>query len=130
MRYEAVIFDLFGTLVDNILYEEYMNVLRQVAPILGVPFDEFMRLWSETGSERSLGTYTTIEANMEYICYKLGVNLSDSLYRYLLNDSKVTHMVIDGVGKFINFRKYLGEAVERGVKEACVRFEQLLETEK
>jgi predicted nucleic acid-binding Zn-ribbon protein len=58
---------------------------------------------------------------------KIGANLSDSLYKYLLDDSKVPHMVIDGVGKFINFRKYLGEGVERGVKEACGRFVKLLE---
>jgi len=35
-------------------------------------------------------------------------------------------MVIDGVGKFIDFRKYLGLAVERGVKEVCERIEKIL----
>lgn len=59
---------------------------------------------------------------------KIGTNISDDLYKYLLDDSKVPHVVIDGVGKFINFRKYLGEAVERGVKEVCSRIETILGT--
>jgi hypothetical protein len=37
-------------------------------------------------------------------------------------------MVIDGVGKFINFKKYLGESAERGVKEVCSRVEHVLGT--
>jgi len=74
MKYEAVIFDLFGTLVDNIDYEEYMKILRQVASILAVLFDDFMRLWSETSRQRSLGAFTTIEDNFKYICEKMGVD--------------------------------------------------------
>lgn len=58
----------------------------------------------------------------------IGTKMSDGLYKYLLDDSRVPHMVIDGVGKFINFRKYLGEAFERGAKEVCNRIENLLGT--
>jgi len=52
--------------------------------------------------------------------------MSEGLYEFLLKDSKVPDMVIDGVGKFINFRKYLGEAVERGAKEVCDRIDKAL----
>jgi len=74
MKYEAVIFDLFGTLVDSYSSEEYQCVLSQMASILTVPFDSFRRLWSETAGERSLGIIRTIEANLEYICKQTGVN--------------------------------------------------------
>jgi len=57
---------------------------------------------------------------------KLGSQMSEGLYEFLLKDSKVPDMVIDGVGKFINFRKYLGEAVERGAKEVCDRIDKAL----
>ena len=40
------------------------------------------------------------------------------MYDFLLQDSKVPHMVIDGVGKFIDFRKYLKTAVKRGAEKA------------
>ena len=49
---------------------------------------------------------------------EIGEQLGEELYDFLLQDSKVPHMVIDGVGKFIDFRKYLGIAVKRGAEEA------------
>jgi len=57
---------------------------------------------------------------------EIGKKLSGDLYEFLLEDSKVPDMVIDGVGKFINFKKYLGESVERGVKEVCTRVDRIL----
>lgn len=37
MKYKALIFDLFGTLVDNYCYSEYQVVLNQMASILLSP---------------------------------------------------------------------------------------------
>ncbi|MCK4387469.1 MAG: hypothetical protein KAW00_01740 [Dehalococcoidia bacterium] len=59
---------------------------------------------------------------------EMGEKLGEELYAFLLKDSKVPGMVIDGVGKFIDFKKYLGVAVERGAKEACKRIEETLGT--
>jgi hypothetical protein len=44
--------------------------------------------------------------------------IGQELYQFLLHDSKVPDMVIDGVGKFIDFKKYLGMAAEKGAGEA------------
>ena len=59
---------------------------------------------------------------------EMGEKLGEELYAFLLKDSKVPGMVIDGVGKFIDFKKYLGVAVERGAKEVCKRVEETLGT--
>ena len=59
---------------------------------------------------------------------EIGKNLGEELYSFLLKDSKVPHMVIEGVGKFIDFKKYLGVAVDRGAKETCKRIEEILGT--
>ena len=67
---------------------------------------------------------TTLAGGITY--EEIGDKLGEELYVFLLKDSKVPHMVIDGVGKFIDFRKYLGLAVERGVKEVCERIEKIL----
>jgi len=61
---------------------------------------------------------------------EMGKKLGEELYSFLLKDSKVPDMVIEGVGKFIDFKKYLGLAVERGAKEACKRTEEILGTGK
>ncbi|MFC2024251.1 hypothetical protein ACFLTJ_01550 [Chloroflexota bacterium] len=59
---------------------------------------------------------------------KIGKKLSDELYTFLLEDSKVPNTVVNGVGKFIDFKKYLGVAAERGSEEICKRVEEILRT--
>jgi len=49
---------------------------------------------------------------------EIGEKLAEELYTFLLKDSKVPQMVIDGVGKFIDFRKYLRLASRQGAEEA------------
>jgi len=60
---------------------------------------------------------------------EIGEKLQEGLYTFLLKDSRVPGMVIDGVGKFIDFKKYLGIAAERGAKEACKHTEEILRKE-
>ncbi len=57
---------------------------------------------------------------------EIGEKLGEELYSFILEDSKVPDMVIDGVGKFIDFRKYLGMAAEKGAEEASKHAEQTL----
>ncbi|MDY7018818.1 MAG: hypothetical protein SU899_01905 [Chloroflexota bacterium] len=57
---------------------------------------------------------------------KIGEKLVEELYGFLLKDSKVPGMVIEGVGKFIDLKKYLGVAGERGAKEVGKRIEEIL----
>jgi DNA repair exonuclease SbcCD ATPase subunit len=57
---------------------------------------------------------------------EIGKRLGEELYSFLLKDSKVPHIVIESVGKFIDFRKYLGLAAERGSQEAGKRAQERL----
>ncbi len=56
---------------------------------------------------------------------EMGKKLSEELYHFLLKDSKVPGAVLKGVGQFIDFKKYLDLAVERGAKEVCNRIERI-----
>ena len=70
---------------------------------------------------------TAIESLVEMIPgEEIGKRLGEELYNFLLQDSKVPHMVIDGIGKFIDFRKYIEIAVKRGVEEASDHAKQKL----
>ncbi len=60
----------------------------------------------------------------EEITQKLG----EEMHNYLLKDSKVPKAVIEGVGKFINFERYMGAAVKRGAQEAGKRVNELLDS--
>ena len=53
-------------------------------------------------------------------------NLGGELYSFLLKDSKIPDMVLDGAGRFIDFKKYLGIAIERGAGETGKTAEELL----
>ncbi len=57
---------------------------------------------------------------------EIGEKLGEELYRFLLDDSKVPDMVIEGVGKFIDFKKYLGMAARKGAAEASKVAEETL----
>jgi len=73
MKYKAVIFDLFGTLIDKFSLREGTSILRQMASVLSVPADDFAQLWFDTFDTRGLGGFKSIEANIDYICQKLVV---------------------------------------------------------
>ncbi|MHB8104868.1 MAG: HAD family hydrolase [Dehalococcoidales bacterium] len=78
MPYKAVIFDLFGTLVDSFKFIDYSQVLRETSSILKIPHDDFMRLWGSTAAQRSIGTFKTLEDNLSYICRELNVPATKS----------------------------------------------------
>ena len=77
MKYDAVIFDLFGTLVDNMHHEEFLQELTKMAGILGVPAEDFIRMWNVTWPLRSIGKLPSPEAAISYICNQLGVETND-----------------------------------------------------
>jgi septal ring factor EnvC (AmiA/AmiB activator) len=65
------------------------------------------------------GVTTAVDALGETIPHtEIGEALGAELYAYVLKDSKAPRTVIDGVGKFIDFRKYLRLAAARGSEEA------------
>jgi putative hydrolase of the HAD superfamily len=78
MKYTAVIFDLFGTLVDIFSRREYEQNITEMASILGAPYDAFYKIWLETGLRRSSGSFRTIEENLKHICRELKIKVSAS----------------------------------------------------
>jgi len=78
MKYAAVIFDLFGTLVDNFSLQEHRSILTEMASVLASSSDDFVRLWFDTFDDRVTGAFQSPEANIEYICRQLGVCVEDT----------------------------------------------------
>lgn len=77
MRYSAVIFDLFGTLVPDIMGPLYQVVAEKMAKVLSVPADQFSELWFGTVYERNIGIFQTIEDNISHICKKLNTVVNE-----------------------------------------------------
>jgi putative hydrolase of the HAD superfamily len=76
MKYKAVIFDLFGTLVDIYDRAGYYSVLREMMSVLKTPPDDFIKLWRNTNDKRATGGFRTLEENIEYIGHELKINFS------------------------------------------------------
>jgi putative hydrolase of the HAD superfamily len=77
MKYEAVIFDLFGTLVPSMSLSEHRAVLTRMADALSAPPDDFVQLWFDTHNERMTGIFQSPNDNVAYICRTLGVSVDE-----------------------------------------------------
>ena len=73
MRYRAVIFDLFGTLVSSFTRREYDQVNARMASAVQVPYAEFWRLMGETYRDFCLGRYSSYEDLISEVCSRVGV---------------------------------------------------------
>jgi putative hydrolase of the HAD superfamily len=73
MKYKAVIFDLFGTLIDNFSSEEYRRTLVEMASALSAPPDDFAELWFGLFEERMSGVLESPVGVIEHICRELDV---------------------------------------------------------
>ena len=51
---KAIIFDLFGTLIDNFSISEYKEILSKMATILGAPSEQFINLWTNSFDKRMI----------------------------------------------------------------------------
>ena len=85
-RYKAVIFDLWGTLVDELRYPEanrlvYQQKIYESADLLGVERDRFARSWAASSARRMVGTFPSIEAALRHICGELGVEPDEDRIR-------------------------------------------------
>ena len=76
MKYRAVIFDLFGTLIDSLSAREHERVVSDMATVLSAPDDSFARLWIQMYDERAVGVLTT-RTCIERICSILGLRPQD-----------------------------------------------------
>ena len=73
MKYQAVIFDLFGTLVDSFTIKAHEDSVREIAEALAVSADDLNYIWHGIFSFGALDSYQTTEENMRHICRELGV---------------------------------------------------------
>jgi putative hydrolase of the HAD superfamily len=74
MPYQAIIFDLFGTLVQDFSRSQYDRVLAQMAEAVGAPYRECWHLKGQTYPDRCLGRYPSTEEHIAQIllCWACG----------------------------------------------------------
>jgi putative hydrolase of the HAD superfamily len=70
-RFDAVIFDLYGTLVPEFPRSEFYATVDEMAAILGADEDAFRTEWNRTAIARQTGTVASVEDNVRLICRSL-----------------------------------------------------------
>lgn len=72
-RFDAVVFDLFGTLVPEFSRSDFVASVRAAADVLGVDREAFERGWTETAHGRQTGAFPGgVEENVRAIVAGLG----------------------------------------------------------
>lgn len=71
MKYQAVIFDLFGTIVDGFAASS-AGYQERFAAALGVPNDQLAQHWRQLTDRRTLGEFQTVEESIEHVCVLIG----------------------------------------------------------
>ncbi len=92
-------------------YVRQLEALRQAHADLEARYAE---LSGNHDRLRTAGDSLENSVTFEEIRKRVGVEM----HTFVLNDSKVPDAVIDGVGKFIDFKRYFGLAAESGAREA------------
>ncbi len=78
MKFNAVIFDLYGTLVDETTGSVarlggYNRTTSEVAELVGAPPDPFVQLWNATITQRMTGDCGSFADYVAALCAELGV---------------------------------------------------------
>ena len=78
MKYKAVIFDLYGTLIDNFTVTEYEQVLEEMSAVLQASPEEFSRRWRDTFYVRTDGSHRTREESVRHICREMNLKVTEA----------------------------------------------------
>jgi putative hydrolase of the HAD superfamily len=76
-RFGAVVFDLYGTLVDEFRRDVFIAHVREMAVDLGADPERFEQAWTASALERQTGRHATVGDNLRAICAALGVAVVD-----------------------------------------------------
>lgn len=80
---KGVVFDLFGTLVDNHSFPghpsaTWRGMQAEMAAAVAADPIAFVSIWDATWRERATGAFPTVEACIHHLCERLGVDAAPS----------------------------------------------------
>jgi putative hydrolase of the HAD superfamily len=74
MSITAVVFDLFGTLVDDFGTSAGPGHTEKMAAALAAPHEQLVSLWRQTTEMRVVGAFDSVETSIQYVCDAMKIN--------------------------------------------------------
>lgn len=119
MKYAAVIFDLYGTLIDNLPHSENKAELCRIASILDIPEEEFLQWWLETLSQKRFsGVYSNLEDTFKALTSEFGYKITEARIKEAtqLRHEYIKKAVVPRPGTI----ETLGELAARGYRTGLI----------
>jgi len=77
MRIQAIVFDLFGTLVHQFPLDRFQGSLAEMASAIGFDYQTFFDAWTkETSFKRQTGGFVSFREELQWICESKGIDVS------------------------------------------------------
>ncbi len=74
MKYKAIIFDLFGTLVGQFPLDQIEKSLSEMASTVGLDYETFFNAWAkDIKFKRHTGEFPSLREEIRWICNKKNV---------------------------------------------------------
>jgi putative hydrolase of the HAD superfamily len=77
VKYQAVIFDLGGTLSRSAAWTEYAEAARKMAEICGAPTEEYVERWFANSTALGTGVYKTWGDYIRHVCRPMNLKVPD-----------------------------------------------------
>lgn len=77
MKYEAVIFDLGGTLMATTPWSEYLEDTARIAAAVTAPVEEFRERWFSTYDAAARGAFADVKGYVADVCRQVGLHPSE-----------------------------------------------------
>jgi putative hydrolase of the HAD superfamily len=78
MKYEALIFDLGGTLVPNVPWSVFRDQAKQMAAALSVPEEDYVERWFAQSSGLGLGEFESYQHFIRHVCGQMGISVTEN----------------------------------------------------
>ena len=117
-RFQAVLFDFFGTLVDSLSASAHNAAVRAMARAVGAPGDAFLERWLEDYDARGSGRWETVEDCVVHPCQVLGVPVDTARVAEAAHTR--TAFIRDGLVLRPDARETLQAIKARGLKTGLI----------
>jgi putative hydrolase of the HAD superfamily len=120
MNYDAVVFDLFGTLVDSASGEMVSDSYKLPASLLGVDVEKFTATWLDLRRARDAGQFGSTAGDVLHVCGILGLHPNAAIVDQIVAQRRDMYRITNPRATVIDtMQKLRAAGVKTGLISDC-----------